>query len=92
MASIDYQMLDKNRLKLVISGKLDAESTGRLWTQALRKVGEAEPAMLVVDAAGVDYCDGAGMALLLQLKATQQRNAGQIQIKGRPDPDQGSAE
>lgn len=82
MASIDYQMLDKNRLKLVISGKLDAESTGRLWTQALRKVGEAEPAILVVDAAGVDYCDGAGMALLLQLKATQQRNAGQIQIKG----------
>lgn len=82
MASIDYQMLDKGRLKLVISGKLDAESTSRLWPQALRKVGEAEPQMLVVDATGVDYCDGAGMALLLQLKAAQQRSAGQIQING----------
>ena len=82
MASIDYQMPGRSRLKLVISGKLDAESTSRLWTQALRKVGETEPATLVVDATGVDYCDGAGMALLLQLQATQQRNAGQIQIKG----------
>ena len=82
MASIDYQMLDKSKLRLVISGKLDAESTSRLWTQALGKVAETEPQMLVVDAAGVDYCDGAGMALLLQLKAAQQRNTGQIQIEG----------
>lgn len=84
MASIDYQMLDKGRLKLVISGKLDAESTSRLWTQALGKVAETEPQMLVVDVAGVDYCDGAGMALLLQLKAAQSRRAGggQIQIEG----------
>ena len=84
MASIDYQMLDKGRLKLVISGKLDAESTSRLWPQALGKVGETDPQMLVVDATGVDYCDGAGMALLLQLKATQSRRSGggRIQIEG----------
>ena len=82
MTSIDYQMLDNSRLRLVISGKLDAESTSRLWSQALEKVGQVEPQTLVVDATGVDYCDGAGMALLVRLQAAQQRSAGQIQIKG----------
>ncbi len=81
-SSIDYQTLDKSRLKLVIGGRLDAQATRRLWPQALRKVGEAEPQMLVVDATGVDYCDGAGMALLLQLKATQERNGRKIRIEG----------
>ena len=82
MTSIDYQMLDNSRLKLVISGRLDAESTSRLWSQALGKVGQTKPQMLVVDATSVDYCDGAGMALLLQLQAAQQRSSGRIQIKG----------
>ncbi len=31
MASIDYKISDKDKLKLVITGKLDADSTGRLW-------------------------------------------------------------
>ncbi len=30
-ASIDYKISDKDKLKLVITGKLDAETTGRLW-------------------------------------------------------------
>jgi len=82
MASIDCQRLDKNKLKLVITGRLDTEAAGRLWPQTLRRVTKAAPEVLVVDAGGMDYCDGAGMALLLQLKRMQERKAGTIRIDG----------
>ncbi len=86
MASIDYQKLDKDQFKLAITGKLDAETTGRLWPQAVRKVTEARAQTLVLDASKIDYCDGAGMALLLQLKRIQQGRDSQVRIEGlKPD-------
>ncbi|MBN2315632.1 MAG: ABC transporter permease [Sedimentisphaerales bacterium] len=82
MASIDYQKPHKGTLKLAVTGRLDAETTGRLWSQAVRKVAETQPEILVVEAGGVNYCDGAGVALLLRLKHTQEERGGQIQING----------
>lgn len=82
MASIDYQTPRKGTLKLAITGSLDAKTTGRLWSQAVRKVNENRPEILVVEAGGIDYCDGAGAALLLRLKNTQEERGGQIQING----------
>ncbi|MEA3225453.1 MAG: MlaE family lipid ABC transporter permease subunit [Planctomycetota bacterium] len=86
MASIDFQKLDKGKFKLAITGRLDAETTGRLWPQAVRKLAEAKPQALVIDASKIDYCDGAGMALLLQLKHIQERRDHQVRIEGlRPE-------
>ncbi len=86
MASIDYHKLNKDKLKLAITGKLDAETTGRLWPEAVRNVSQARPTTLVIDASKIDYCDGAGMALLLQLKRIQERRDNQVRIEGlRPD-------
>jgi ABC-type transporter Mla MlaB component len=51
------------------------------WPQAVRKIADVKPQMAVVDARNVEYCDGAGIALLLQRKHTQERNERQIQIK-----------
>ncbi len=89
MASIDYQKLHEDQLTLVVTGRLDAETTGRLWSEAVRKVTETRPKVLIVEAGGVEYCDGAGVALLLQLKHSQEESGGQIQIKGlRPQFEQ----
>ncbi len=82
MASIDFQKLDETNLKIVLGARLDAKTTAGLWPQVVRKIAEVKPEMLVVDASGIEYCDGAGMALLLQLKQTQERDDRQIQIKG----------
>lgn len=82
MASIDYQMLPEGKLKCAITGKLDAETTGRLWPEAVRKVTETKPDVLIVEASGVEYCDGAGVAFLLQLKRIQERSARRIRIEG----------
>jgi phospholipid/cholesterol/gamma-HCH transport system permease protein len=55
------------RRVLALSGRLDADTIHDLWRAALRAVMEAGARPVVVDAAGVDYCDGAGIALLVDL-------------------------
>lgn len=82
MASINYEMLHEGELTCAIKGRLDAETTGLLWPQAVRKITESKPELLIVEASGVEYCDGAGVALLLRLKHTQEANGRQIQVKG----------
>ncbi|HXI52580.1 MAG TPA: ABC transporter permease [Candidatus Saccharimonadales bacterium] len=47
-----------------LSGQLDASSTARLWRELDTVLREHPPAALEVNAAGVEHCDGAGLALL----------------------------
>ncbi|MEJ2702480.1 MAG: MlaE family lipid ABC transporter permease subunit [Sedimentisphaerales bacterium] len=81
MASIDYEALPDRQLRCAVTGRLDAETTSRLWPQALRKISQAKPDVLIVDAGGVEYCDGAGAALLLELRHAQERRGQRVQIK-----------
>ena len=68
-------------LILSIVGALNTASTGQAWRQALRLVNQHQPARLIVDASRLTYCDGAGAALLLELRRHQQgrRRAYEIQ-------------
>lgn len=52
---------------LALSGRLDAEAINELWSNARRAAAEAASRPVIVDAAGVDYCDGAGAALFVDL-------------------------
>ena len=54
-------------LRLSLSGRLDASTVRDPWQRAVRAVQGARAGPVVVDAAGVDYCDGAGIALLVDL-------------------------
>jgi phospholipid/cholesterol/gamma-HCH transport system permease protein len=82
MASVDYEMLEEGTLRLVVKGSIDAETTGRLWAEAVGKVVKTKPKAVIIDASAVEYCDGAGVGLLLEIKRTQERNKGQIRIEG----------
>jgi phospholipid/cholesterol/gamma-HCH transport system permease protein len=62
---------DGSRLKF--SGRLDAEGVSGAWERALRAADEEN--RITVDASGVEYCDGAGLALLWEL---QRRGGGEI--------------
>ena len=57
------------RRVLALSGRLDANTIRPLWDEAHRALAEAPTRPVTVDAARVDYCDGAGMALLVELVA-----------------------
>jgi phospholipid/cholesterol/gamma-HCH transport system permease protein len=73
-------------LKLAIDGRLDADSTGRVWRDSIRLVAAARAATVDLDASAVDYCDGSGIALLIQLRRLQQKAGGKLEIHGlRPE-------
>jgi phospholipid/cholesterol/gamma-HCH transport system permease protein len=56
---------------VALSGRLDARGVARVWDEAMVKT--AGRKAVRVDASAVTYCDGAGLALLFDLK--QSRNA-----------------
>jgi phospholipid/cholesterol/gamma-HCH transport system permease protein len=80
MVHTDYKF-DKESLKLTIKGGLDADAVGRIWSEAVKKISDAKPSVLEVDAAGIEYCDGTGAALLLQLKKRQEKENRQFLLK-----------
>ncbi len=52
---------------LALSGRLDAAALTELWSRLRGAAAEAGSRRIVVDASEVDYCDGAGAALLVEL-------------------------
>jgi len=53
--------------KVTLAGRLDAPSTSRVWRELEGRLRQGSFSSLEVDAAGVEYCDGAGLALLHHL-------------------------
>jgi phospholipid/cholesterol/gamma-HCH transport system permease protein len=64
---------------LSLAGRLDASSLRGLWERAREAVVAARPRPVVVDASGVEYCDGAGIAMLVDLE--RQREPGEVRIE-----------
>jgi phospholipid/cholesterol/gamma-HCH transport system permease protein len=72
--------------KLTIAGRLDSSTTGLVWRRATSAVSAAKAADVVIDASRIEYCDGAGIALLVELRELQNRTRGRLQIDGlRPE-------
>ena len=72
--------------KLALGGRLDSSNTGGVWRQATAAVSGAKAPSVVVDAGSIEYCDGAGIALLVQLRQLQSQAGGTLQIDGlRPE-------
>ena len=61
-----------------LSGRLDASSIGAVWNDARRALKEASDRRIVVDASNVDYCDGAGIALIVDM--LRQRKRGDVEV------------
>jgi phospholipid/cholesterol/gamma-HCH transport system permease protein len=68
---------DGGRL-LALAGRLDASTIRPLWDEGRRAVTAARGAHVVLDAAKVDYCDGAGVAMLVGLM--QQGDPGRVEV------------
>lgn len=67
MAALAISDATDGRRVLTLTGRLDAGSVSSVWEATQRAVGEAGTRPITVDAAGVDYCDGAGLALFVEL-------------------------
>lgn len=67
---------------LSIVGRLDSTTTGGMWRQAMATIARANASELIIDASGIEYCDGAGIALLVHLRNYQSARGGQLTIQG----------
>jgi phospholipid/cholesterol/gamma-HCH transport system permease protein len=69
-------------LTFAIRGALNSASAGQAWREAFRALEQSKPRRLVVDASQMTYCDGAGAALLLELRRHQMMSQGYLEIRG----------
>jgi phospholipid/cholesterol/gamma-HCH transport system permease protein len=83
IASVSFESISDG-MRLLFKGRLDADGAGVVWAEAV--AASDVPGRLEVDLSGVDYVDGAGIGLLLDLK----RRAGErFVVRGmRPEFEQ----
>jgi len=71
---------------LAIAGRLDSDTTGKIWRQATETIAAAKARSVTVDASQIDYCDGSGIALFVHLRNLQRKAGGQLEVHGlRPE-------
>ena len=73
---------EQGNVTITIVGRLDSTSTSSIWQKAMDALEEASSKSVVVDTAGVDYCDGTGIGLLVELTLRQRKAGGQLEITG----------
>jgi phospholipid/cholesterol/gamma-HCH transport system permease protein len=69
-------------LEIIIKGRLDSFTTSTIWRRAKDTVAVAKVPTVLLDASGVDYCDGSGVALLVHMRDQQLRSGGFFDIRG----------
>ena len=84
-------------LQLQLTGRLDAQTIPSLWERCREALQQRTAQRVVVDAAGISYCDGAGVAMLLDLRgdlgrdacgnagAASGTNTGRVEIRDLPE-------
>jgi phospholipid/cholesterol/gamma-HCH transport system permease protein len=77
MATLAITDAPDGRRVLALAGRLDAATVAPLWKEARAALAGASGRPVVVDAGAVDYCDGAGIALFVEL----QRQAGKAPLE-----------
>src|SRR6185369_12220760 len=69
-------------LSFLLTGRLDSETTGTVWRKAFKTLEQSRARLKTLDATGVDYCDGAGIGLLVELR---RRGGPEVEIRGLAD-------
>ena len=80
--TLDTEIIEEATLKLIIDGRLDSSSTGKVWREALLSIDKSLPKRVIVDGSGVNYCDGTGIGFLFNLQLKQARRGGVFEIRG----------
>lgn len=81
-AHFEVKETDRNKVVISFSGQLNLHTTAELWHSCMALQERYKPKLLTVDVKNMDYCDGAGMGLLLELKRRQLQNNKKFDIQG----------
>ena len=73
---------EQGDVTITIVGRLDSTSTSSIWQKAMDALEATSAKSVVIDTAGVDYCDGTGIGLLTELYLRQRKAGGELEITG----------
>lgn len=85
-ASLQVRVSTEGALILAIVGRLESTTTGPVWRQAMQVLEREKVPRVILDASRLTYCDGAGVALLLQLRRHQLKTGGELEIHDLQKP------
>ena len=74
-----------NAAVYAITGRLDAYSVAPLWRTAHRELTNHSSQPIIFDAAGVDYADGAGIALLVEVQRHARDANAAVSVRNLPE-------
>ena len=69
-------------LTIRIMGRLDSTSTGSIWQVVIDALERASSKRIIVDTSEIDYCDGAGIGLLVEIQRRQKKSGSELEISG----------
>jgi phospholipid/cholesterol/gamma-HCH transport system permease protein len=81
-ATVLHIAREEGGLHLALVGRLDADHVASVWTETLKALREAPDIPVIVDASGVAYADGAGMAFLVDLLRQPRPPAAPVSVTG----------
>ncbi len=73
------------QLLLTIAGRLDVAGTAALWQRTCDLIEQQQPQILRLEAAGIEYCDGSGIGLLLEIERRMVLRGGEFELSGLRD-------
>lgn len=71
----------QKELRISFAKRLDMDSVAKIWNQCFAVLKKNNPKKLILDLKTVTYCDGAGIALIQQLKQYQNANKAICEIQ-----------
>jgi len=82
LVSVDARVGPDRTLRLALRGRLEARSAGAAWRKVTSALWTARPRRIVLDASELEYCDGVGLSLLVDLQRRQHRRGGELELVG----------
>ena len=82
----DVQVGTDGRARVILRGRLDAQTVPACWSKLERDLRDLKPGTLEVDASGLQFWDGAGLALLRYLNMGKMTTQATVSVVGM-EPD-----
>lgn len=79
--NFQIEQQEDNCWKIIFSGRLDMNNVTSIWSPCMDAASKHQPSLLILDFQNVDYCDGAGIALIQSLQNEQKNNQHTLRIE-----------